>query len=149
MIMETGADGPEWSVEQQRSVRIGRQNETPLPDAVGLRRRRKRQWLSGGIMLAALTATWLLWLHPMPPIVLRNADFDSGRACSAFLFRRVPQARMILSARNKETGSQSGTATKEIRRVHSLSPVNVLSDHQKPSLFQNVSTGQPQEKPFW
>ena len=81
MIMEAGVDGPEWSVEQQWSVRIGRPNE-----ALTLQhsQRRKRWLLGGGILLTALTATWLLWPRKespppaaLPFVVLRNADFEA------------------------------------------------------------------------
>jgi hypothetical protein len=82
MIMEPGADGPEWSVEQQRSVHIGRPIETLTLEVSRLRKRRFRLLLAGGILLAALTATWLLWPQAPPPaapppVVLRNADFEA------------------------------------------------------------------------
>ena len=82
MIMEPGAHGPEWSVEQQRSVRIGPQEEPITLDVTPLRKRRMRLLVSSGILLAALTATWLLWPRPQPapatpPLVLKNADFET------------------------------------------------------------------------
>jgi hypothetical protein len=82
MIMEPGADGPEWSVEQQRSVRIGRAEEPLTLDATPKRKRRRLLLLFAGILLAAITATWLLWPRPQPApatptLVLRNADFET------------------------------------------------------------------------
>lgn len=75
MIMEPGADGPEWSVEQQRSVRIGRPHES---QNIELHRRRKRLMFSGGILLAFLTAAWFLWPRTPPPSpALRNSDFEA------------------------------------------------------------------------
>jgi len=82
MIMEPGAHGPEWSVEQQRSVRIGRQEEPLTVDVTPLRKRRMRLLVFACILLAAFTATWLLWPRPQPvpatpPLVLKNADFEA------------------------------------------------------------------------
>ncbi len=82
MIMEPGADGPEWSVEQQRSVRIGRAVEPLTLDVTPLRKRRMRLLFYSGILLAVLTSTWLLWPRPQPapatpPLVLKNADFET------------------------------------------------------------------------
>ena len=83
MIMEPGSAGPEWSVEQQRSVRIGR-SEEPVTVDVPPSRKRRALWLTGCaiLMLAALTAVWFLWLRPEPaavppPLVLSNADFEA------------------------------------------------------------------------
>jgi hypothetical protein len=84
MIMEPGADGPEWSVEQQRSVHIGRPSEALTLDVSRLRNRRNRLLLAAAILQAALATTWLLWPRKLPPppaappsVVLRNADFES------------------------------------------------------------------------
>jgi hypothetical protein len=82
MIMEPGADGPEWSVEQQRTVHIGRPSETLTLEVSRLRKRRKRLLLAGGILLAALTTAWLFRAQEPPPaappaVVLRNADFEA------------------------------------------------------------------------
>lgn len=78
MIMEPGADGPEWSVEQQRSVRIGRPNEVLTLEASRRRKLRNRLLLSGGILLAAVTAGWFFRPQPPPPMPsLRNADFEA------------------------------------------------------------------------
>lgn len=82
MIMEPGVDGPEWSVEQQRSVRIGRQEELLTLDVTPLRKRRMRWLVSSIIMLCALIATWLLWPRPQPApspalLVLKNPDFET------------------------------------------------------------------------
>lgn len=83
MIMEPGAEGPEWSVEQQRSVRIGPPEEPLTLDVSPSRKRRTRWLVAGGILLAALTATWLFWPSPQaqappaPSLVLRNADFET------------------------------------------------------------------------
>jgi hypothetical protein len=83
MIMEPGADGPEWSVEQQRSVHIGRPIDTLTLEDSRLRKRRFRLLLAGGTLLAALTTAWLLWPQEPPPpaappqVVLRNADFEA------------------------------------------------------------------------
>jgi hypothetical protein len=77
MIMETGTDGPEWSVAQQRSVRIGRGDEPLTLDVAPSRKRRARWITTAGVGLAALTAVWLLRPKaPMPPL-LRNADFEA------------------------------------------------------------------------
>jgi anti-sigma factor RsiW len=51
MIMETGTDGPEWSVDQQRSVRIGRTDETLTLDISPARKRRVRWLIAAGILL--------------------------------------------------------------------------------------------------
>jgi hypothetical protein len=80
MIMETGTDGPEWSVDQQRSVRIGRTDE-PV-DVFTARKRRIRLLLAAGVLLISLTTAWFIWPRPKPPapppsIVLRNADFEA------------------------------------------------------------------------
>lgn len=84
MIMEPGAGGPEWSVEQQRSVHIGPPPAPLAPDVTPPRKRRARLLVAGGILLAALTATWFLWPRPQVPppaaplsLVLRNGDFES------------------------------------------------------------------------
>lgn len=82
MIMEPGADGPEWSVEQQRSVHIGRPNEALLLEVSRLRKRRNRWLLAAGTLVVALSAAWLLWPQAPPPavppsLVLRNADFEA------------------------------------------------------------------------
>lgn len=82
MIMEPGTDGePEWSVAQQRSVRIGRTDEALTLDAPPARRR--LGWLlAAGVLLISLTTAWFLWprpkpLPPPPSIVLQNADFEA------------------------------------------------------------------------
>lgn len=82
MIMEPGADGPEWSVEQQRSVRIGRQDETHTPDTAPHGGRGRLLLLAIPIVLLALTAAWLLWPASQPPppsptLLLKNADFEA------------------------------------------------------------------------
>lgn len=81
MIMEPGADGPEWSVEQQRSVRIGRQDESLTLDVFPAHRRQARWLASGCILLLALTAAWFFWPRQPPPstpsLVLKNADFEA------------------------------------------------------------------------
>lgn len=82
MIMEPGADGPEWSVEQQRSVRIGRPSETLTLEVSRLRKRRVRWLFAAGVLLISLTAAWFLWPRPKPSppppsLVLRNADFET------------------------------------------------------------------------
>lgn len=82
MIMEPGADGPEWSVEQQRSVRIGRPDELSTVVVSPARERRVRWMIAAGILLVSLTATWVFWPRvpppsPMPSLVLRNADFEA------------------------------------------------------------------------
>lgn len=77
MIMETGADGPEWSVAQQRSVRIGRGDE-PLTLDVASSRKRRALWITAaGVALASLTAAWLFRPQTQSPPVLRNGDFES------------------------------------------------------------------------
>jgi hypothetical protein len=79
MIMETGTDGPEWSVDQQRSVRIGRTDEALTVDVSPARKRRVRWLIAAGILLpVSLTTAWLLRPQPLPPTVLRNADFESS-----------------------------------------------------------------------
>jgi hypothetical protein len=82
MIMETGADGPEWSVAQQRSVRIGRTDEALTLDVSPARKRRLRWLFATGLLLISLTAAWFLWPRPEPSppppsLVLRNADFEA------------------------------------------------------------------------
>lgn len=82
MIMEPGADGPEWSVEQQRSVRIGRQDETLTLDVAPHRGRRRLLMFAIPAALLVLTAAWLLWPAPRPvpagpSLVLKNADFEA------------------------------------------------------------------------
>jgi hypothetical protein len=82
MIMETGTDGPEWSVAQQRSVRIGRTDEPLTLDVSPVRKRRVRWLLAAGVLFISLTAAWFLWPRPEPPppppsLVLRNADFEA------------------------------------------------------------------------
>ncbi|TAE89078.1 MAG: hypothetical protein EAZ65_01755 [Verrucomicrobia bacterium] len=81
MIMEPGADGPEWSVEQQRSVRIGPPDESLMLDVTPARRKRSIRLASAAALLIALAATWLCWPRPEatpapPSIVLRNPDFE-------------------------------------------------------------------------
>jgi hypothetical protein len=84
MIMEPGADGPEWSVEQQRSVRIGRQEE-PLTLDVSHAVKRRRRWLYAiPAILAVASAAFLLLPRPdpqptslAPTLSLRNADFEA------------------------------------------------------------------------
>lgn len=81
MIMEPGAEGPEWSVEQQRSVRIGRQDEALTLDVTPPRARR-RLLLAVSCLLLASAAAWFLWPSPpLPPagpsLVLKNADFEA------------------------------------------------------------------------
>jgi hypothetical protein len=78
MIMEPGADGPEWSVEQQRSVRIGRPHDSLTVEVSARRRLRNRLLLSGGVLLAILSAAGFFW--PQPPVPtpsLRNSDFEA------------------------------------------------------------------------
>ena len=82
MIMEPGAEGPEWSVEQQRSVRIGPPEEPLTLDVSPLRKHRTRWLVGGGVLMSAvLTAAWLFWPRPQAPpapsLVLRNADFET------------------------------------------------------------------------
>jgi hypothetical protein len=82
MIMEPGADGPEWSVEQQRSVRIGRQDETLTLDVTPPVRRHRLLLIAIPVVLLTLTAAWLLWPRPQPApsspaLVLKNADFEA------------------------------------------------------------------------
>lgn len=83
MIMEPGTDGPEWSVDQQRSVRIGRTDEPLTVDVSPARNRPARWLLAAGVLLISLTAAWLLWprqkLPPpaSPSIILRNPDFEA------------------------------------------------------------------------
>ena len=82
MIMEPGAKGPEWSVEQQRSVRIGRPEEALTVDVVPLRKRRARWLVAGGVLLPVLAALWFFWPRQPPPpslpaLVLKNADFEA------------------------------------------------------------------------
>jgi anti-sigma factor RsiW len=82
MIMEPGSDGPEWSVAQQRSVRIGRTDEPLTLDVSPARKRRVRWLLAAGVLLVSLPAAWLLWPRqepspPPPSLVLRNADFEA------------------------------------------------------------------------
>jgi hypothetical protein len=78
MIMETGTDGPEWSVDQQRSVRIGRTDDTLTLDISPARKRRVRWLIAAAILLlVSLSSAWLLRPQPLPPPVLRNADFES------------------------------------------------------------------------
>ena len=82
MIMEPGAEGPEWSVEQQRSVHIGRPHDALALEVSRLRKRRNRWLLAGGILVAALAATWIFWPQAPPPaapppIALRNPDFEA------------------------------------------------------------------------
>jgi len=78
MIMEPGADGPEWSVAQQRSVRIGGTDEPLTVDVAQAHKRRVRWPIAAGILVAvSLTTAWLLRAQPLPPPVLRNADFEA------------------------------------------------------------------------
>lgn len=82
MIMEPGTDGPEWSVDQQRSVRIGRTDEPLTVDVSPARKRRARWLFAACVLLISLTAAWLLWPRPKPSppppsLVLRNADFEA------------------------------------------------------------------------
>ncbi|MCB1132058.1 MAG: hypothetical protein KDN05_13080 [Verrucomicrobiae bacterium] len=82
MVVEPGAHGPEWSVEQQRSVRIGRQEEPFTVDVTPLRKRRMRLLVAAGILLVALTAAWIFRPRPQPAptppqLVLKNADFEA------------------------------------------------------------------------
>lgn len=82
MIMEPGADGPEWSVEQQRSVRIGRQDEPLTVDISPIGKHRSRWLVAGGILLFALTFSLFAWLRNQaapaaPSLVLKNADFEA------------------------------------------------------------------------
>lgn len=81
MIMEPGADGPEWSVEQQRSVRIGRQDEPLTLDVTPPAPRRRPLLLAACFVLLALTATWVFWPPPPAPagpsLALKNADFEA------------------------------------------------------------------------
>jgi len=82
MIMEPGACGPEWSVEQQRSVRIGRAEEPLTIDVTPLRKHRVRLVVFGAVLLTALTASWIFWPRPQPAsatpsLVLKNADFET------------------------------------------------------------------------
>jgi hypothetical protein len=83
MIMEPGADGPEWSVEQQRSVRIGRPDEVLAQDMTPPRRRHVRWLALAGIPLLAAAAIGSWWPRRPPPeastpsLVLKNADFEA------------------------------------------------------------------------
>lgn len=82
MIMETGADGPEWSVAQQRSVRIGHTDESLTVDVSPARKRHALWMFAAGILIISFTAAWFLWprpkpLPPPPSLVLRNADFET------------------------------------------------------------------------
>jgi hypothetical protein len=81
MIMEPGAEGPEWSVEQQRTVHIGPPNAPLTLDVTPPRKRRARWLVAGGILLTALTATWFFWPRQpspsTPSLVLKNADFEA------------------------------------------------------------------------
>lgn len=82
MIMEPGADGPEWTVEQQRSVRIGRQDETLTLDVAPHGGRRRILLLAIPVVLLALTTAWFLWPRPQlppsaPSLALKNADFEA------------------------------------------------------------------------
>lgn len=83
MIMEPGTEGPEWSVEQQRSVRIGRTNE-PHGNGISRQRKMRNRLLAAAAGLPlVLTVTWLLWPGtpeppPVPPaVVLRNPGFEA------------------------------------------------------------------------
>lgn len=77
MIMELGTDGPEWSVAQQRSVRIGRGGEPVTLEATATRKRRVRWLIAGAFLLVASIPAWLLWPRPPLPPILRNADFEA------------------------------------------------------------------------
>lgn len=82
MIMEPGAKGPEWSVEQQRSVRIGRPEEALTVEVAPPRKRRARWLVAGGVLLPVLAALWFFWPRQPPPpslpaLVLKNADFEA------------------------------------------------------------------------
>jgi hypothetical protein len=85
MIIEPGAEGPEWSVQQQRSVSIGRTDEPLTVDVSPARKRRARLLAAAGILLVGLSAAWFLWPRPQPapapppppPLMLRNADFEA------------------------------------------------------------------------
>ena len=69
MIMEPGADGPEWSVEQQRSGRIGRPDEVLAQDMTPPRRRHVRWLALAGIPLLAAAAIGSWWRASMASIL--------------------------------------------------------------------------------
>ena len=84
MIMEPGATGPEWSVEQQRSVRIGGPDKPAVIKDVIAYRKRPWWFAMAAMLLACSVATWYFWprtnlplVAPTPHMVLRNADFEA------------------------------------------------------------------------
>jgi hypothetical protein len=82
MIMEPGVTGPEWFVDQQRSVRIGRVEEPLTLEISPTRQKRTRWFVAGTILLAVFIAAWFLWPRPQPQVIspslaLRNADFEA------------------------------------------------------------------------
>ncbi len=83
MIMEPGEDGPEWLVEQQRSVRIGRQDEPLTLDVSMPNQRRRVLVVAISILILVLTVFWLFRPAAPPPmvaapiLVLRNGGFET------------------------------------------------------------------------
>lgn len=83
LVMEPGSHGPEWSVEQQRSVRIGRCDESLATDGNARKKNQFRiRFASLTLLFAASTFACYLWLSPKKPaaaptLTLRNADFEA------------------------------------------------------------------------
>jgi hypothetical protein len=145
LIMEPGTDGPEWSVDQQRSVRIGRKDEPLTVDVSPARKRRARWLLAAGVLLISLTTAWLLWPRPKPPppppsLVLRNADFEatdlslSPRSFTSALVDwqdvfNCPDAELVEVSRhsNGRIYAKSGKNAALLKHVTQLNKVSYLT----------------------
>jgi hypothetical protein len=144
MIFDPGAEGSEWTVEQQRSVRIGQPRGEMAHDVFPTKNRRVPLLLLAGALLVGIVAAWFLRPRSQPVskpfVVLRNADFETtdlslspqGVTSALVDWQDIffcPEAELVEIGRV----TQGGVFAKSGKNVARLLPHGYLTQHLRRS----------------